>query len=254
MAHHATESGYETLPDTEDLPGPGHSYPAPAAALAQHRQQQQPAFGQPLVGQAAVAAQGTPTGEPVLGVPAFPQPQYSPQQGQYGQQQAFHSFPPYLDNLPPSAEAEWDAAAVLMSVWLGCSVATLALATLTFNVLGMIGGLCATLGAATHRFPWCRPAAFAGDLGALVGRVFGLAIAAASLSSIVALLSMLISFGLSATCGTAADPTGCAELTEVTVFYTVWFSVFTAVNIAVIRRSGRMRQLLNPVSSGVVNI
>lgn len=34
----------------------------------------------------------------------------------------------------------------------------------------MIGALCATLGAATHRFPWCRPAAFVGDLGALVGR------------------------------------------------------------------------------------
>lgn len=44
------------------------------------------------------------------------------------------------------------------------------LAVLLSQVLGMIGALCATLGAATHRFPWCRPAAFVGDLGALVGR------------------------------------------------------------------------------------
>ncbi|KAL4441023.1 hypothetical protein ABPG77_010454 [Micractinium sp. CCAP 211/92] len=252
MAQSATESGYETLPDTDDLPGPAHSQPAPAAALGQHRQQQQqqPAYGQPLIGQPAAVQ-----GDAVLGVPAFPQAQYSLQQHQqHQQQQGFTSFPPYLDNLPPSAEADWDAAVVLMSIWLGCSVATLALATLTFNVLGMIGALCATLGAATHRFPWCRPAAFVGDLGALVGRVFGLAIAAASLSSIVALLSVLISFGLSATCGAASDPTGCAELTEITVFYAIWFSVFTAVNIAVVRRSARMRRLLNPVSSGVVNI
>lgn len=55
-------------------------------------------------------------------------------------------------------------------------------------------------------------------------------------------------------CGAASDPTGCAELTEITVFYAIWFSVFTAVNIAVVRRSARMRRLLNPVSSGVVNI
>lgn len=34
----------------------------------------------------------------------------------------------------------------------------------------MVGALCATLGAGTHRFTWCRPAAFVGDLGALVGR------------------------------------------------------------------------------------
>lgn len=231
MAQSATESGYETLPDTgeglsvtiklprrpgvllssltalaaaclrlllpagsspaplphspllpscfptDDLPGPAHSQSAPAAALGQHRQQQQqPAYGQPLIGQPAAVQ-----GDAVLGVPAFPQPQYSLQQHQqHQQQQGFTSFPPCelaklpgglvrrrhveslfglcsvmqecacfrflsppppcccpdadVDNLPPSAEADWDAAAVLMSIWLGCSVATLALATLTFNV------------------------------------------------------------------------------------------------------------------------
>ena len=138
MAHRATESGYETLPDTgegrgvtptlpgwpgvllrsgtaahlppvlpsglvrqhspvlpsspstDDLPGPARSQPAPAAALSQHRpQQQHQAFGQPLVGQRAGAAQG----DHVVGVPAFPQPQYSPQPHRQ-QQQGIHSFPP----------------------------------------------------------------------------------------------------------------------------------------------------------------
>lgn len=55
-------------------------------------------------------------------------------------------------------------------------------------------------------------------------------------------------------CGVATDPAGCAELTEVTVFYAVWFALFATLNIAVIRRSARMRRLLNPVSSGVVNL
>lgn len=114
--------------------------------------------------------------------------------------------------------------------------------------------MCATVGAATHRFPNCRPAAMANDLGGMVSKVFGLAIAAASLCSIVALLSLLIAMGLSATCGTADDPTGCAELTEVTTFYGVWFSFFAALTIAVIKRMAKTRQLLNPVTSGIVTI
>ena len=80
----------------------------------------------------------------------------------------------------------------------GCAAATLALTTLTGNVLGMIGSLCATLAAATHRCKCCRPAMVGDDLGALVQRVFSLAVAAATLCGIVATLTLLIAFDLSA--------------------------------------------------------
>lgn len=176
------------------LPHPRQpTYTQPPAVQQEAQQPQQPAaIGGPASGLAAA---------PALGVPAYHLPQHGrPQHPQQQQrpQQSVHSFPPYLGDLPPSAEEEWERATVLVSVWLGCSAATLAVSLLTANLLAIIGTLCATLGAATHRFPWCRPGALAGDLGALVNRVFGMAVAAACLCSLIALFSLLIAFGLSA--------------------------------------------------------
>lgn len=77
-----------------------------------------PALPRPLPAAAGLGA------APVLGIPA------PPQQQQFAQQ-----FSPGLPlgALPPSAAEEWDRAAVLMSVWLGCAVATLLLSILTFK-------------------------------------------------------------------------------------------------------------------------
>ena len=66
------------------------------------------------------------TQQPVLGVPVpqqSPTHQFSPTQ---------QGFPEHLTGLPTAAE-EWDGAAVLMSIWLGCSAASLLLSLLTAN-------------------------------------------------------------------------------------------------------------------------
>ena len=55
-------------------------------------------------------------------------------------------------------------------------------------------------------------------------------------------------------CGSSDHPKHCAELTEVTLLFGLWYSAYAGVSAAVVRRSGRMRRLLNPVSSGFVNI
>jgi hypothetical protein len=52
----------------------------------------------------------------------------------------------------------------------------------------------------------------------------------------------------------APQKASCAELTEATLFYALWFGAFTSLCAAVARRTGHMRRLLNPVSSGVVAI
>lgn len=81
---------------------------APAAAPA--------AAPRPLPAAAGLGA------APALGVPLAPQHQ------QFATQ--FNAGLP-LQQLPPSAAEEWDRAAVLMSVWLGCAAATLLLSLLT---------------------------------------------------------------------------------------------------------------------------
>ena len=55
-------------------------------------------------------------------------------------------------------------------------------------------------------------------------------------------------------CASSDHPKHCAGLTEVTMFYGLWYSAYAGVSAAVVRRSGRMRRLLNPFSSGFVNI
>lgn len=82
-----------------------------------------------------------------------------------------------------------------MSVYLGFSAATLGLSVLTANTFAIGGSLCGALAGATHRFPSCRAG---GDLAMCVHRVYALSAVAASLCGIVALVSTLISFGLSA--------------------------------------------------------
>lgn len=46
----------------------------------------------------------------------------------------------------------------------------------------------------------------------------------------------------------------CAELTEVTLLYALWYCLFTSLCIAVYRSTRRMRLLLNPVTSGLVAV
>ncbi|PSC69010.1 UTP-glucose-1-phosphate uridylyltransferase [Micractinium conductrix] len=234
-------AGYEPLLDEQG-----------GAASSRGQQQQQPAAAAAAAAAPASAAPAPAApAHAVLGIPAYPQQQT------VGRPAAIGSFPPYLEELPPSAAEEWERAAVLMSLWLGCAAATLALTTLTGNVLGMIGSLCATLAAATHRCKCCRPAMVGDDLGALVQRVFSLAVAAATLCGIVATLTLLIAFGLSAACAAEhgeIEREHCAEMTEATLFYGLWLAAFTALTVAVLRRASRMRRLLNPVTNGVVNI
>lgn len=55
-------------------------------------------------------------------------------------------------------------------------------------------------------------------------------------------------------CGHADDPQGCAEITEVTLFYAIWFTAYSGLTLAVVKRFARMRSLLNPITSGVVTI
>lgn len=89
-------------------------------------------------------------------------------------------------------------------------------------MFGVSGATCALIGASTHRFARCRAT---GDFAAWVNRVHTLALVAASLSGIVALLSTLVAFGLSAACGSSEDAPGqmaCAELTEVTLIFALW--------------------------------
>lgn len=59
---------------------------------------------------------------PAVGVPVPPQQQQFAAQFGTGLT---------LQALPPSAAEEWDRAAVLMSVWLGCAIATLLLSFIT---------------------------------------------------------------------------------------------------------------------------
>lgn len=84
---------------------------------------------------------------------------------------------------------------MVMSVWLGCAAATLLLSMISGNFFGTMGSTCALVGACTHRFPACRGGA---DLAACITRCHTLAVVAASLCGIIAALSTLIAFGLSA--------------------------------------------------------
>jgi hypothetical protein len=134
---------------------------------------------------------GQQPGLPVIGVPAYPQRQQ--------QQQRLDQLPPLPQHLAdlPSAMEEWDAAAVIMSVWLGCSVATLAIGVLSLSILAVAAGVCGTVGASTHRCASCLAAV--SDLGAAVRRIHLLALVAACVSGFVGALGLLVSFGLSAT-------------------------------------------------------
>lgn len=55
-------------------------------------------------------------------------------------------------------------------------------------------------------------------------------------------------------CRDTEDRQACAELTEVTFWFALWYTSFTILSTAVGRRTRRMRLLLNPVSSGVVQL
>ena len=214
--------GYEELPAGE-TGGPGMGWPLPPVAskgltaapprppataataatahcppsAAEAPQQQQapplqppgPTFTQPPAGISQ------PQPPPVMGVPAYPQRQ----QQQPQQQHRLDQLPPFPQHLAelPSAMDEWDAAAVTMSVWLGCSVATLVLGLLSLSSLAVAAGVCGTVGASTHRCASCR--AGATDLGTAVRRIHLLAVVAASISGVVGALGLLVSFGLSAT-------------------------------------------------------
>jgi hypothetical protein len=197
-----------------------------------------PAAPRPLPAAAGLGA------APALGIPV------PPQQQQFATQ--FAAGLP-LQQLPPSAAEEWDRAAVLMSVWLGCASATLLLSLLTANTFAIAGAACAVVGACTHRFPSCRPGG-PGNLAASVNRIHTLSIVAASLCGVVAALATLIAFGLSATCRGTEDREACAELTEATFWFALWYTSFCILSTAVSRRTRRMRLLLNPVSSGVVQL
>lgn len=67
--------------------------------------------------------------------------------------------------------------------------------------------MCAVVGACTHRFPRCRGGA---NLAQLVARMHTLSIVAASLCGVVALLSTLLAFGLSAGCARSGSE-GCVR-------------------------------------------
>ena len=55
-------------------------------------------------------------------------------------------------------------------------------------------------------------------------------------------------------CGSSDHPKHCAELTEVTLLFGLWYSAYAGASAAVVRRFDRIRRLLNPISSGVVSI
>jgi hypothetical protein len=101
-------------------------------------------------------------------------------------------FPEYLAELPTAAD-EWERASVFMSIWLGCASATLAVALLTFNLLGSAGAACAVIAAATHRYARLRQNLGLADA---INRVLRLAIAAASLCGFVSVACILIALGL----------------------------------------------------------
>lgn len=84
---------------------------------------------------------------------------------------------------------------MLASVWLGCSVASLLLSLLSANTFAIAGSACALMGAGTLRFLRCRGGA---DLAASITRMHTCAAVSAFLCGIVALLSGLVAFGLSA--------------------------------------------------------
>lgn len=54
--------------------------------------------------------------------------------------------------------------------------------------------------------------------------------------------------------GAGDEREACAELTEVTFYFALWYTGFCILSTAVGRRTRRMRLLLNPVSSGVVQL
>lgn len=55
-------------------------------------------------------------------------------------------------------------------------------------------------------------------------------------------------------CRSTDDREACAELTQVTFWFALWYTSFCILSTAVCRRTKRMRLLLNPVSSGVVQL
>lgn len=55
-------------------------------------------------------------------------------------------------------------------------------------------------------------------------------------------------------CRDVEDRAACAELTEVTFWFALWYTGFCLLSTAVGRRTRRIRLLLNPVSSGLVSL
>lgn len=106
-----------------------------------------------------------------------------------------HRPHPRATALPSHTLAFRDRAGLLLSFYMGLSIATLCLSILTANTFAIGGSLCGAIAGATHRFPGCRAGA---DLSMCVQRLYALSAVAATLCGIVALVSTLISFGLSA--------------------------------------------------------
>ena len=171
-----TPAAEPLLPPSVPAPGPTITQTA-APSASQQQQQQQQQHGAP---------------PPARGVPAFPPLAHQALGGSRLEQ--LPPFPQYLAELPSVGE-EWERSTLLFSLWLGCSAATLALALLTLNLLGTVGALCGTVGAAAHRFARLRAALTLADA---INKILRLAIAAACLTGVVAGTSALIALGLSA--------------------------------------------------------
>ena len=158
-----------------------------------------------------------------------------------------------LEDLPAPLQL-WDASSTLMSLLLGCSMATFVMAV-SISPLGGLAALCGVAAGCLYMHAAWRGA----DLARTVRRIHWLSAIAAVLS---AALFLFFFFFLAATMSHQCaenenhDDQGewCEEVVEMMLFAGVWFGLFGALSAAVYKRFGDIRLMLNPCSTGIFSV
>lgn len=222
----------------------------------------------------------------INGPPSYGLPSYGHSQGAYGHPQAQPSFsqqPGYgqpqvqmaqgimhMPDLPDTIE-EWRASKPLLQSWLYLSVATMVTSLFMFWP-GLLVGLLATIGASMHVCKCCM-----GGDPSLAGPVTTTYILAMVVVGIDSLICTLIALQTLIVLGTGCNSrmehedredgfledevaedddtpkaVKCIVLVAILTLTLIWYSVHCAISVRVMRKANRVRQWLNPISSGVV--
>lgn len=207
-------------------------------------------------------------GQPQMPPPAYGQPRgYGQHQQQVQQAQGIMHVP----DLPDTIE-EWKSTMPLLHTWLYVSIATMVTSALMFWP-GFLVGLLATIAASMHVCNCCN-----GGNASLAGPVTTTYILAAVVVGIDALIIFLLGLQMLITMATGCDPViegedgedgwieeeaevedkhmpkaaRCIILLAVLSLTLTWYCVHCAISVRIMRKAKRVRQWLNPITSGVV--